>query len=244
MKQKYKRFSSIFMYCVCVLAVVAIAVGTGYSLAFFSHSVTTEPQTLSFGTIKINEGVNTANINLGAVVPGETKDATNCTVKDLSGNSVNNRLVSFKTTQESLSCYLRASVKIEIKDKKDADLTASEKAFINYLTIGTTDDAMVKLTLGTNVGTWVYDNDGYFYLMQKNATTTLQALATGQEVYFITEIKFSSDIKNEFTSNGTTYTDVQSGLTFRFNIVCQAIQTAHVSSTLTDEVKNIFNNIV
>lgn len=242
MKQKYKKFSSIFMYCVCVLAVVAIAVGTGYSLAIFSHSVTTEPQTLSFGKIEITEGSNAASIDLGAIIPGETKKSTDT----LTGKNQNNSLVSFKPTNESLPCYLRASVKIEIKDKKDADLTVREKAFINYLTIGTTDDAMVKLTLGTNVGTWVYgDNDGYFYLMQNNTTTTLQALETGNEAYFITEIKFSSDIKNEFTtSDGTTYTDVQSGLTFRFNIVCQAIQTAHLSSTLTDEVKKVFNSIV
>lgn len=242
MKQKYKRFTNIFMCCVFVLAVVAIAVGTGYSLAFFSHSVTTEPQTLSFGTIKINEGVNSAAINLGPVVPGESKNATNCDVLDFAGVKVNDRLISFKTTPESLSCYLRASVKIEVTNNgSQTDEAVNE--FINHLTIGTTDAEMIKLTLGTNVGTWVKNGD-YFYLMQSASTANLQSLATGVEAYFITEIKFSSNIKNEFTVNGTTYTDVQSGLTFKFNIVCQAIQSAHIGPALDDNVKGIFDSIV
>ncbi len=248
MKQKYKRFSSIFMNCVCVLAVVAIAVGTGYSLAFFSHSVTTEPQTLSFGKIEITEGSNAAKVSLGAVIPGETKNANS----DMS-NKPNNTtsLVSFKPTTESLPCYLRVKIGIECENVTDGNMAQVEE-FMNGLTIGSNLDTNIVLafcenSLSSVSCVWVKVDD-YYYLVTKatesSSSKNLQPVAAGETAHFLKSVTFPKNLSNTVEVNGTTYTNVQSGLTFRFNIVCQAIQSAHVSSTLADEVKNIFNSIV
>lgn len=237
MRQKNKIFSNAFMHCICALAVVAIAVGAGYSFAILSHSASTDPQTLSFGMIEIVEGSNAVNIDLGAIIPGETKKSTD----PLTGKNHSNSLVSFKPTNESLPCYLRVSIKVELKNKGSSTLADDViNQFVNSLNVGTGDSDKVKLTLGTNVGTWVYNSDGYFYLMKTSRQTELQSVNPNQEAYFITEIKFSSDIKNEIAVGGSTYKDVQSGLSFRFKIVCQAIQTANVNPTLNDSVKGLF----
>lgn len=243
MKQRSKKISNLFMCCICAFAIVAIAVGTGYTLAFFSHSTKTGPQSLSFGTIVIQEGSNAANVNLGAIVPGQVVNVEN--VENVENLQDKDNLISFKTTENSLSCYLRVKIAIVCEKSKDTQ-TDAEKKFIESLTIGTDENKNIILGLSENTSAkWSLNSDGYYYFVtSSNTSNNLQPVtADSGTIGFLKSVTFPKNIKNEIVVNGTPYKDVQNGLSFKFEITCQAIQSAHVSGTLNDDVKNIFNSI-
>ena len=234
MKQRSKKNFSLFVCCICAFVIIAIAVGTGYTLAFFSHSVKTGPQSLSFGTIAIQEGSNATTIELGSVLPGEIKSSSD-----------SGAYVSFKTTDNSLPCYLRVKIAIVCeKNGSSTELTEAEKKFVNSLKIGNNKEEDIILGLSENTNSkWVLDNDGYYYFVATSNTNNLQPVSAGTNIDFLKSVTFPKNIKNEIVVNETTFTNVQNGLTFKFDITCQAIQSAHVDPTLNDTTKDIFNSI-